>query len=45
MHMNMLLSHTCQVTQDISSSPIESQWGSWKYPGYNFQNLGELNPS
>ena len=22
-----------KVTLDISGSPIESQWGSWKYPG------------
>ena len=26
-------SHTCQVTLDISGGPIESQWGSRKYPG------------
>ena len=25
--------HTCQVTLDISGSPIKFQWGSWKYPG------------
>ena len=24
--------HTCQVTLDISGSPIENQWGSQKYP-------------
>ena len=28
-----ILKHTCQVTLDISRSPIESQWGSWKNPG------------
>ena len=25
--------YTCQVTLDISRSPIDFQWGSWKYPG------------
>ena len=25
--------HSCQVTLDISRSPIDFQWGSWKYPG------------
>ena len=25
--------HTCQVTLDISGSPIDFQWGSQKYPG------------
>ena len=25
--------HTCQVTLDISRSPIDFQWGSRKYPG------------
>ena len=24
---------SCQVTLDISRSPIDFQWGSWKYPG------------
>ena len=27
------LRQCCQVTLDISGSPIESQWGSQKYPG------------
>ena len=31
--------YTCQVTLDISGSPIEFQWGSRKYPGYS---LGAL---
>ena len=28
----ILLQQSCQVTLDISGSPIESQWGSRKYP-------------
>ena len=31
---SILLSHTCQVTLDVSGSPIEIPWGSRKYPGY-----------
>ena len=27
------LTQSCQVTLDISGSPINFQWGSWKYPG------------
>ena len=26
--------HNCQVTLDISGSPIDFQWGSRKYPGW-----------
>ena len=25
--------YTCQVTLDISGSPIDNQWSSGKYPG------------
>ena len=25
---------TCEATLDISGSPIDFHWGSWKYPGY-----------
>ena len=27
------MAYTCQVTLDISGSPIDFQWGSRKYPG------------
>ena len=26
--------YTYKVTLDISGSPIDNQWGSWKYTGY-----------
>ena len=29
--------HTCQVTLDISESPIDFQWGAWKYPCVTWQ--------
>ena len=35
------LRHTCEVTMDISGSPIEIQWGSWKYPGQLYRYATE----